>query len=112
MIYSYYFGFRYRVDIYFFFGSLVFILDFRLLDISIRYYSGDFYVGEWANGLWNGQGHLTLRNGDSTNGVFVNGKRNGRCVTVYATGETYEGEYKVKLYCRNIIADTASLTRK
>jgi hypothetical protein len=55
--------------------------------------TGIAYVGEWKNGVMEGQGTLTLANGDEYIGQFRDGKANGAGRYVDFTGEAFEGRF-------------------
>ena len=56
------------------------------------------YVGEFKDGLPNGQGTLTFANGDKYVGEWKDGKRNGQGTSTFATGNKYVGEYRDDKY--------------
>ena len=66
---------------------------------TLTYADGDEYVGEFRDGLANGQGTLTFGPssqfaGDKYVGEFRDGKRHGQGTYTYADGEVWEGIWK------------------
>ena len=55
---------------------------------------GDRYVGQWANGAWNGQGIYTWKDGRVYSGEWAADKQNGKGVMTWPSGERYEGGWK------------------
>jgi hypothetical protein len=53
-----------------------------------------YYVGEWQNGKWDGQGTIKYFNGDKYIGEFKDGKRNGQGTSTFANGDKYVGQWK------------------
>ncbi|MDR1532983.1 MAG: protein kinase [Clostridiales bacterium] len=51
------------------------------------------YSGKWKSGAPNGEGTLTLTNGDVYTGFFTNGKLTGTGKCAYADGSVYEGQF-------------------
>lgn len=49
---------------------------------------GDKYVGEWKNGIMEGQGTLTYANGDKYVGEFKNNVREGQGTMITTDGTT------------------------
>lgn len=60
----------------------------------------EIYEGEFNEaGQYHGEGHLlSFHNGESYNGGWEKGKRNGRGTCIYANGSSYIGEWKNDLY--------------
>ncbi|SVD17076.1 uncharacterized protein METZ01_LOCUS369930, partial [marine metagenome] len=56
--------------------------------------NGDVYVGEWKDGLQNGQGTYTFANGDVYEGEHKDGKQDGQGKKVFGNGHLYVGEWK------------------
>ena len=59
---------------------------------------GDKYVGEWKDGVRNGQGIFTFgkgkHEGDKFVGEYKDGVRNGQGTYTWTNGQKYEGEFK------------------
>ena len=55
---------------------------------------GSHYVGEWKDGLYDGQGTLRYPNGDRYLGAFKNSQPNGRGTLIYANGDKHVGKFK------------------
>ena len=53
------------------------------------YQNGDSYEGDWVNGKRDGKGKMIYANGDAYEGDWVNGK--GKMI--YANGDSYEGDW-------------------
>jgi len=60
---------------------------------NIQLPDSGLYEGELKNGLLNGHGKLTWRNGDSYVGEFRNGLMHGKGKHVFVNSAVYEGEY-------------------
>jgi len=56
--------------------------------------NGDKYVGEWKDGNREGQGSLVLANGNRYNGEYKNDKFDGQGTYTWVTGEKHIGEWK------------------
>ena len=56
--------------------------------------NGDNYIGEFKNGLFDGKGQLTDKNGNVFDGDFVKGKKEAFGVIITNKGEKIEGKYK------------------
>ena len=56
----------------------------------IQYDNGEIYVGEVKNGLPHGKGVLTTKGGLKYEGMFVNGKKNGRFLCKDKAGSRFE----------------------
>ena len=53
------------------------------------------YIGEWKQGLQNGNGTALFNNGNSYNGQFQNGLKHGYGkFQVNTIGDVYEGEFR------------------
>jgi hypothetical protein len=61
---------------------------------TFAFASGNRYVGEFRNGLRNGQGTFTFVNGDMFVGEYKNGLRHGQGTLTFANGEVNEGIWK------------------
>ena len=59
-----------------------------------KMYTNGEYVGEITNGEPDGNGTLTLSNGEKYVGEWKNGKVHGQGTLTYLDGEKYEGEWK------------------
>jgi len=55
---------------------------------------GGKFIGEFRNGLPNGQGSYSLSNGEKYLGEFKNGKPHGQGTYTSANGDKYVGELK------------------
>ena len=55
--------------------------------------SGNIYAGEWAEGRIDGVGTFTFTSGDVYKGAFLNGLRHGQGTYTWANGEVYKGEW-------------------
>ena len=61
---------------------------------KIHYHNtGDFYEGEFTNGVITGKGFYVWKNKHTYFGDFVDGKMNGKGVYKWTDGNEYEGEY-------------------
>jgi len=61
---------------------------------KLTFEDGDVYEGETLNGVPNGKGKRTWKNGtDVYEGDFVNGKMTGKGKRAYLNGDVYEGEF-------------------
>ena len=52
------------------------------------------YVGEWRDGLKNGQGTLTYHDGEKYLGEHKSGEFHGQGTYTWTNGQKYEGEFK------------------
>ncbi|MES0880540.1 MORN repeat-containing protein [Roseibium sp. SCP14] len=59
-----------------------------------RRHDGLFYVGGWKGDLFDGEGRLTLTNGDVYSGQFRTGEFHGTGQQTLHNGEVYEGGFK------------------
>jgi antitoxin component YwqK of YwqJK toxin-antitoxin module len=75
-------------------------------DQNLRYHNcfgtytfanGRKYVGEWKNGLYDGQGTYTSANGDKYVGEYKDGRFHGQGTYTFASGSKYVGEFKDNL---------------
>ncbi len=57
-------------------------------------HKGDVFVGEYQNGVPNGQGSYIYANGNKHVGEFKDGERNGQGTVSYANGDQFRGEFK------------------
>ena len=68
------------------------------IDSTYTFANGDKYVGEWMNGMKNGQGTFTWANGDKYVGEYKDDKKHGKGTYTFGKGEwegeKYEGEHK------------------
>lgn len=56
---------------------------------------GSFWSGTWIDGELNGKGKVYLAKNDSTyEGDFINGNQNGEGTCTYKSGDVYHGEWK------------------
>lgn len=66
----------------------------------ITYDDGDVYTGQWSSdGKRQGKGVLSLSNGVSYRGDFVNGHFQGSGTLSFPDGSLYEGNFEVSKYC-------------
>lgn len=56
--------------------------------------SGSKYVGDFVNGIYEGQGAYTYADGEGYVGSFVNGRFQGQGTYHYVNGDKYVGEFK------------------
>ena len=68
------------------FGTYIFGMDTE--------WAGDKYVGEFKDGLFNGQGTYTYSSGDKYNGEWKDDKFNGQGTYTYVVGDKYVGQYR------------------
>ena len=52
------------------------------------------HIGRFKDGLPNGEGLLTYKNGDIYDGDFKDGKRHGKGTMTYPDGSKYVGDWK------------------
>jgi hypothetical protein len=62
---------------------------------SVELDSGSQYVGDFVNGLYEGQGKYTYSDGEGYVGAFLEGKFHGQGVYSYVNGDKYVGEFKL-----------------
>lgn len=62
---------------------------------SVELDSGSLYVGDFVNGLYEGQGKYTYSDGEEYVGAFLDGKFHGQGVYSYVNGDKYVGEFKL-----------------
>ena len=62
---------------------------------SVELNSGSQYVGDFVNGLYEGQGEYTYSDGEGYVGAFLEGKFHGQGVYSYVNGDKYVGEFKL-----------------
>ena len=62
---------------------------------SVELNGGSQYVGDFVNGLYEGQGEYTYSDGEGYVGAFLEGKFHGQGVYSYANGDKYVGEFKL-----------------
>ena len=55
------------------------------------YANGNFYEGEWNNGIIHGQGKMTYAKGDVYEGEWKDGKRHGQGKYTFGKGK-WEGD--------------------
>ena len=65
---------------------------------TLTFPDGKKYVGEFKNGVFEGQGMITLTNGIQYIGEFKNGLANGQGTMTYPDGRKYVGEWKDNEY--------------
>ena len=59
------------------------------------YEDGQYYLGEFKNGLKHGKGKLFYKNGNiEYEGDFLEGKFEGEGKYIYENGDYYEGKFK------------------
>ena len=62
---------------------------------KIEYENGEYYIGEFKNGLKNGKGILYYKNGNiKYDGYFIDDKFEGNGKYIYEDGKYYIGEWK------------------
>jgi hypothetical protein len=71
---------------------------------------GDMYVGEFYNGVANGQGTYTLANGDKYVGRFENGAFHGKGTYTFSNGIKQIGQFKNGRYIEAVSTVPASPT--
>lgn len=59
-----------------------------------KFAGGGEYDGEYVNGAREGQGTLVMPDGSKYTGTFINNKREGHGVFVYSNGDRFEGGWK------------------
>ena len=57
--------------------------------------SGSRYVGDFVNGLYEGQGEYSYSDGEGYVGEFLDGKFHGQGTYKYVNGDKYVGEFKL-----------------
>jgi hypothetical protein len=62
---------------------------------AIELDSGSRYVGDFVNGLYEGQGEYTYSDGEGYVGTFLDGKFHGQGTYKYVNGDKYVGEFKL-----------------
>ena len=72
------------------------LFDGQRLANGTRFYdNGSIYVGEFSDGVYNGQGVYYLADGSMFGGNWISGELTGAAKVYYAsTGSTYEGNFK------------------
>ncbi len=61
---------------------------------EVEFESGSRYVGDFVDGLYEGQGEYTYSDGEGYVGAFLDGKFHGQGTYTYANGDKYVGEFK------------------
>ena len=61
--------------------------------ISIVYENGEYYKGDFINGMFHGKGVYVWANGERYEGDFFFNRRTGKGVYFWPSGERYEGEF-------------------
>ena len=57
--------------------------------------NGEYYIGQWKNGLRNGKGTYYYSNGNiKYDGDWINDKYEGNGKEIYENGEYYIGQFK------------------
>jgi hypothetical protein len=56
---------------------------------------GSRYVGDFVDGLYEGEGAYTYSDGEGYVGTFLNGKFDGQGTYSYVNGDKYVGEFKL-----------------
>jgi 1-phosphatidylinositol-4-phosphate 5-kinase len=73
-------------------------VDRSMLDgglFRVNYESGAVYEGDLLDGRWHGKGKISFPSGDTYDGEWSMGLRDGVGIYVYATdGTVYEGDWK------------------
>lgn len=83
---------RYRGGIYY--GTINSVTDAPDKRGTMRYDNGNTYEGEWINGIREGSGRMVYSNGDVYEGEWKNDKRHGQGTYTWKDGGEYTGEYK------------------
>ena len=65
---------------------------------TMTFLDGEKYVGEFKDGMRNGQGTLTLPTGEKYVGEYKDGMRNGQGAYTSPNGQKYVGEFKDNKY--------------
>ena len=63
-------------------------------DGKLTWRNGDVYIGEFKEGLMHGDGQFDAATGDIYEGEYINGLNEGHGHIKYKTGSEYEGEFK------------------
>ena len=72
-----------------------FFSNFKKEKDKIVYENGEYYVGEFKNGLKHGKGILYYKNGNiKYEGYFIDDKKEGNGKYIYESGNYYIGEWK------------------
>lgn len=56
--------------------------------------NGDFYEGEFHNGMFHGKGRLVQSGGKMYEGAWRNNKREGKGMEVWPDGKRYQGKFR------------------
>ena len=84
--------YRFLHNYYFLFlVKLQLILQFLFFNI---YQTGDYYIGDYKDGVMHGKGDYYWNRGHVYNGEWENGKRNGHGTMTYPDGTKKTGEWK------------------
>jgi hypothetical protein len=59
-----------------------------------KYLCGDYYEGQFCNGMKYGGGEETFKNGDRYIGEYINGLADGYGEYFWADGSVYKGDFK------------------
>ena len=60
--------------------------------------NGDYYIGEWKDGYFHGEGTYYWEDGEKTEGTFIIGKQNGYGIYTWSNGNRYEGMFKDDMF--------------
>lgn len=69
---------------------------------TVKYDSGDYYIGEYKNGVREGNGKYFFADGRTYEGECHNDKWNGRGIFTFPDGRKYEGEFKDDHYAGKV----------
>ena len=60
---------------------------------ELKWINGDYYKGNFKDGIFNGEGNIKIKNGSEYEGNFLNGLYNGKGVFKWKNGDSYDGHY-------------------
>ncbi len=70
--------------------------DFKNDELSngkLKWINGDYYEGNFKDGIFNGYGNLKINNGSEYEGNFLTGLYNGKGIFKWKNGDIYYGDY-------------------